>query len=302
MGWAAISQDGKRMVAMAYDRTNDVSLYEVSSLLRGETAPLHRLNRQSAHWCIPSPDATWLTCSSRGVHEDIVLLRSDGSEMRRLTDDFHKDRYAWWTPDGQALAYYTTRSGRWNYWWIRTDGSGLRQLTDFDHDVYGILSRDGKRLALKADERGIVIVDTDVREPVSWKTAKKLPMPEGYPGWKFEPAAWSPDGRWIAALERDGTGRPESYAIYDLEKQSLRRLELGPSRDLVGGIAGWLPDSRSLVLGRGKEVVIYDTVSGATRPILAWHQDDWLCLVRNGEILMVEEAVVDSDIWLMEFE
>ncbi len=300
VGWAAFSGDGKRVAAMAYDRTNDVSLYEISSLLRGETAPLRRLNLQSGNWCNSSPDATWLVCSTRGVQEDLVLLRTDGSETRRLTDDFHKDRHAWWTPDGQALAFYSTRSGSWNYWWIRTDGSELRQITAFEQDAFGILSPDGKRLALKADERGIVIVDTDVREPVGWKTAKILPMPEGYPGWKFDVLAWSPDGRWIAGAEGDGAGRTERYAIYDLQQQSLRHLELDPG-GTVQGIGGWLPDSRSLVLHSGGAVVIYDTVSGTIRPILAGNPGE-LELARHGEVLMVQHEVLDSDIWLLEFE
>jgi Tol biopolymer transport system component len=304
IGWAALSRDGKRMVAMAYDRTADVSIYEISSLLRGATAPLHRSDRQSGHWCHPSPGAEWLACSTRGVAEDLMLIRSDGSEMRRLTDDFHKDRNAWWTPDGKALAFYSTRSGVWNYWWMRSDGSQPRQLTDFEHDVYGVMSLDGKKLALKADERGIVIVDTDVREPASWKTAKMLPMPPGYPGWKFDVAAWSPDGRWIAGTELDGAGRTESFAIYDLQKQSLRRLEFDLASGLSGGegIAGWLPDSRSLVLQRRAEVVIYDTVSGATRPILAGVHGNGLRLARSGELLLVQDEVLDSDIWLLEFE
>jgi len=301
MGWAALSRDGKRMVAMAYDRTSDVSLHEISSLLRGETTPLHRLIRQSGNWCTPSPDAEWLACTTRGVQEDLVLLRSDGSEMRRLTDDFHKDRHAQWTPDGQALAFYTTRGGVWNYWWIRTDGSELRQLSDFERDAYGIMSPDGKQLALNADNRGIVIVGTDVSDPVSWKTAKTLPMPEGYPGWKFEVAAWSPDGRWITGVEGDGTGRTESYAIYDLEKQSLRRLELDPGWTL-NGVAGWLPDSRNLVVVSVDGLVIHDTVAGTTRPILAGHQDSGLGLARDKGILLIQDEVLDSDIWLLEFE
>ena len=301
MGWAALSHDGKRLVAMSYDRTTDLSIYEISSLLRGKTTPLHRLIRQSGNWCNPSPDAQWLACSTPGVQEDLILLRSDGSEMRRLTDDFHKDRHAWWTPDGQALAFYSTRSGVWNQWWIRTDGSELRQLTDFEQDAYGIMSLDGKHLAVKADERGIVIVDTDVKEPVSWKTAKTLPMAEGYPGWKFQATDWSPDGRRIAGVEGDGTGRTESYALYDLEKQSLERLKIDPGGS-PEGIAGWLPDSRNLVLASVDGLVIYDTAAGTSRPILAGHQDSWLDLARNGELLMVQEAVLDSDIWLLEFE
>jgi len=31
----------------------------------------------------------------------------------------------------RSLVFYSTRSGAWNYWWIRADGSDPRQLTAF---------------------------------------------------------------------------------------------------------------------------------------------------------------------------
>ncbi len=300
MGWAAFSADGRRMVAMAYDRTNEVSFYELVRLRRGETTPLRRLKLQSSTQCTLSPDAEWIACSTRGAHEDLVLLRSDGSEMRRLTDDEHKDRGASWKPDGQALAFYSTRSGAWNYWWMRTDGSELRQITAFFDFNGGVLSPDGKQLALNADYRGLVVVDVNVSEPVGWNSVKALPMPEDYPEAMFGPTAWSPDGRWIAGFETSPSGRTAGYAIYDLQERSLRRLGLTSGN--MDTIAGWLPDSRNLVLRGPDGVVIYDTVAETTRTILAEQNGGSLHLARDGEVLMVQQELLDSEIWLLDFE
>jgi Tol biopolymer transport system component len=300
MGWASFSRDGRRMVAMASDRTNEVSLYELARLRRGETAPLRRLTLQSATMCTVSPDAEWVACSTRGAHEDLVLLRSDGSEMRRLTDDEHKDRGASWTPDGRALAFYSTRSGSWNYWWIRTDGSELRQITAFFDFNGGVLSPDGKQVALNADYRGLVVVDVNVSQPVDWKSVQALPMPEGYPEAMFGPSAWSPDGRWIAGFETSASGRAAGYAIYDLQERTLRRHSVtSGSQD---AIAGWLPDSRNLVLRGPAGVVIYDMVAGTTGTILAEPTFSAMGLARNGEVLMVQREQLDSEIWLLDFE
>jgi Tol biopolymer transport system component len=299
MGWAAFSEDGRRMVAMAYDRTNEVSFFELARLRRGEMAPLRRLKLQSGTYCTVSPDAEWMACSTRGAHEDLVLLRSDGSEMRRLTDDEHKDRVASWTPDGQALVFYSTRSGAWNYWWIRTDGSGLRQITAFSDFNGGVLSPDGKQVALNADYRGLVVVDVNVSKPVDWKIVQALPMPEAYPEAMFGPAAWSPDGRLIAGYETSASGLSTGYAIYDLQERSLRRLALTSGSV---GAAGWLPDSRNLVLRGAAGVVIYDTVAGTTRTILAEPNFSALGLARAGEVLMVQHELLDSEIWLLDFE
>ncbi len=301
MGWAAFSEDGRRMVAMAYDRTNDVSFYELARLRRGETAPLRRLKLQSSVWCTLSPDAEWIACSTRGAHEDLVLLRSDGSEMRRLTDDEHKDRGASWAPDGQALAFFSTRSGAWNYWWIRTDGSEPRQITAFsDFNGGSNLSPDGKQVALNADYRGLVVVDVNVSKPVDWNSVHALPMPEGYPAAMFGPTAWSPDGRLLAGFETGASGRAAGYAIYDLREKSLRRLALTSGNQAY--IAGWLPDSRNLVLRGPAGVAIYDTATGTPRTILAESTVGSLSLARDGEVLMVQHELLDSEIWLLDFE
>ena len=39
-----------------------------------------------------SPDGEWVAFRSRGQKEDLFLVRSDGSGLRQLTDDPHRDR------------------------------------------------------------------------------------------------------------------------------------------------------------------------------------------------------------------
>jgi Tol biopolymer transport system component len=117
----------------------------------------------------------------------------------------------------------------------------------------------------------------------------------------FGPSAWSPDGRWLAGFETGDSGRPASYAIYDLKEKSLRRLAL-TSGSQISSIAGWLPDSRNLVMLGPSDVVIYDTVAGTARTILADPNVTSLHLARDGEVLMVEHELLDSEIWLLEFD
>ena len=87
-------------------------------------------SRRSATHPDVSPDGEWLAFEPFGEQEDIVIIRTDGTGRRQLTDDLHEDRYPQWSPDGKRIAFYSNRSGSYEIWTINTDGSGLKQLTD----------------------------------------------------------------------------------------------------------------------------------------------------------------------------
>ncbi len=130
LGWFRFSADGRRLVAAAYERSAELHLYNLSQGTAPELQPLRRLRPRFLHWCKTSPDAEWLACTTIGTPEDVVLLRADGSELRRLTDDPFKDRNVSWSPDGSRLVFDSTRSGAWNVWTVRADGSELRRTAD----------------------------------------------------------------------------------------------------------------------------------------------------------------------------
>ena len=77
-----------------------------------------------------SPDGEWLTGRTGSKQQGLFVMRSDGSERRQLTDDLARDRGARWSPDGQWIAFYLDRTGTYEIWTVRPDGSGLRELTD----------------------------------------------------------------------------------------------------------------------------------------------------------------------------
>ena len=128
LGYARFSADGSRLAVMAYERSFEQTLFDLDATGAG-ARPVRTLRNPSASWCNPSPDGSWLACRTAGVPEDLVLLRADGSELRRLTSDSFKDRGPLWDPAGERLAFYSTRGGKWDFWSIRVDGSDLRQLT-----------------------------------------------------------------------------------------------------------------------------------------------------------------------------
>ena len=77
-----------------------------------------------------SPDGRWLAFSGSSPQEDIYLLDIESKRLRRLTSDAFKDRGPSWAPDSETLYFFSDRSGRYQIWSLRTDGSGLQQVTD----------------------------------------------------------------------------------------------------------------------------------------------------------------------------
>src|SRR5437870_7019296 len=86
-----------------------------------------------------------------GPQEDIFIIKTDGTGLRQLTDDYERDRHPRWSPDGKQITFYSIRSGKYEVWTINRDGSGLRQRTFTTDKPAGALccawSPDGTRLS-----------------------------------------------------------------------------------------------------------------------------------------------------------
>ena len=91
IGYARFAADERRLAVMAYSRSYELSLAPFDATA-GKVGPEAPVRSPSLGWCSPSPQGDWLACTSRGAQEDIVLMRPDGSETVRLTDDPAKDR------------------------------------------------------------------------------------------------------------------------------------------------------------------------------------------------------------------
>ena len=127
-----------------------------------------------------SPDGEWIAFSTLGVREDLFVVRSDGTGYRQITDDAFRDRGPKWSPDGTRIGFYSDRSGRYETWAIRPDGSGLEQQTKttgpsrWDTEW----SPDGKRLATTD---GVQTWIEDLTQPLAERKAEPLPPLEVRP-------------------------------------------------------------------------------------------------------------------------
>ncbi|HXW07425.1 MAG TPA: protein kinase [Vicinamibacterales bacterium] len=300
IGYARFAADAQRLAVMAYSRSYELSLAPFDSAGGGKVGPETTVRSPSLGWCSSSPSADWLACTSRGAQEDIVLMRPDGSETVRLTDDPVKDRNPTWSPDGSRIGFMSARSGEWELWSVRPDGSDLRQMTDLRADTsVAIWSPDGKQAVTTSSTRpptGLWLFDTSAMATRQNAKFFESQLPD-----VFSAESWSPDGRLIAGFLQDSGGYPRTIALWDVATATLRPLKVSLPRRwaffFVNG--GWLPDSRRFLVMSDSGLVLVDSVTGQSTPVQvrAGVRYD---LTAAGRTLMVERLLYDADVWVME--
>jgi Tol biopolymer transport system component len=301
-GEMSFSRDGKRLAyasldwrstlfKVAFDPRTGTTVGTPLPMLKS-TAPIrdHQL----------SPDGRWVAFMQTGSQEDLFVARTDGSELRRLTDDSFRDRGPSWSPDGQWIAFYSDRGGSYQLWEIRPDGSGLEQLTDIRGGSvnFPAWSPDGRQIAVS-------II------PGEWKlveaSAKTFPRPSrdmppfGQGGW-FWPFSWARSGGRIAGVvaHPDGTAGPVAIFTLATGRYDLVEAGAGPYKALV-----WLSDGRRLLVRDGHGISLVDSVTKKVRPLLSvggyWigfsvgtsPGDRWITYT---------ETATEGDIWLAELK
>lgn len=240
-----------------------------------------------------SPDGKWLAFHNEGKQEDIFVVKTDGTGLRQLTNDVHKDRYPRWSPDGR-VAFQSDHGGEHEIRLINPEGSTVEHLTKpsglrLDFPVW---SPDGRRLAYTVPETGPTLIG--VVKP--WKNSPKPVIVPPELGPRFNVWSWSPDGRKLAGalLKADGIS-VVGLGIYHLESERLERLPV------FGYNPVWLRDSRRLLLQdhRGK-LYLLDSQSKKAHEILsvAPHSLAGMTLSRDDRRIYFSVLVSEADIWL----
>ena len=188
----------------------------------------------------------WLALGNFGEQrEDIFISRTDGSDLRRLTDDVAQDRMPAWSPDGRERAFYSNRHGDFQIWTIRRDGSRLTQRSD---------AKGGGMMFPLWSPAGDRMVGSKPRAPdtmgflwdlsTGWSSAKTLPgliTPEGW----LRSQDWSADGRRLAGVIQDAGANAVGIAWYDVNEGTST--VVSHDRLPTPSDVHWLPDSRRIL-------------------------------------------------------
>jgi Tol biopolymer transport system component len=304
----SFSRDGSRLVyaSMLTSSTLEVFDFDPAAGVVGSAIPLDRAVRSLANPRV-SPDGQWIA-GARESQEDIVLIRFDGSDLRLVTDDPHRDRVPRWSPDGSRIAFYSNRSGKYEIWSVKPDGSDLKRLTDLRERPtrYPIWSPDGKRLLFSGPGATGFIIDPET----AWSAQTPELLPP-YPSQRseFVPLDWSPDGETLVGYLQSRSGVRSGIATYSLSTRGFEEiLDFGMS-------PVWLPDSRRILFqARGPDrargpidyepdfkLFVVDRVTKDFQEVLELPgaSIDSPALSPDGRKLVFVRTSVDSDIWML---
>jgi hypothetical protein len=116
----------------------------------------------------------------------------------------------------------------------------------------------------------------------------------------FSASSWSADGRWLAGGLHPPGGRPvPGIVLYPLGGKSYVRIT---DR---GQAATWLSDSRRLLYGDHGKLVLLDTATKASRPVLAvppGSEYGDFSLSADDRVLYLARTKEEGDVWLLTLE
>jgi Tol biopolymer transport system component len=251
-----------------------------------------------------SPDGKWIALNNLFERQqDIFIMRPDGTDLLRLTDDLARDWVPYFTPDGTALTFQSNKGGKYDGWSIRLDGSNRLQLTDStDGDANTpVFAPDGRRLVVSLGFATTTNLVGTAPWPLTRKTATVVKVPS-VGGGQFSVSHWSRDGRWWAGVITLPSGAAAGNALYDVAAGTVRQL----SADAGGAAIAWMPgDTRVLYFTSSGKLMIQDIASLKRHEVdvkLPFPADSYHSLTASpdGRTLYYGAEQVEANIWKVE--
>jgi len=246
-----------------------------------------------------SPDGRWLALNNApDRRQDLFIMRPNGSELRRLTDDDARDWTPRFAPDGAAITFFSNASGIYQGWSIRLDGSGRTRLTDFKGGArFTAFAPDGKRLMTTVVDSGAFVGEAPW--PMTEKSAAALPS--RVDGGILVPSYWSRDGRWLSGYVITPEGEPNGQGILDVAARRARRL----NQDSRSHDVAWLPGYRRVLYFTARGALVMQDVESLERREIAgqlpYPPDPLGSIVASpdGRTLYYGATQSQSNIWLV---
>lgn len=214
------------------------------------------------------------------------MMDRDGSRQRRLNANPAKDRAPAWSPKGDEIAFLSDRSGRYEVWVVRADGSGLRQATETSgRGLQGpTWSADGSRI-YSSRQNGVGVV---------FPAHNSAPVrdPEMLPGIGASDTLViheSPRGGGRLLIGEPGTEILRLYQPGKREAEVLGRRGMYPI---------WTPDGSGILYSRGGKCLLHDLQTGVERQIFDASPGRINRMEFLRDRIFFTRNVRDGDIWI----
>lgn len=223
--------DGKRLFAVGWQLRSQLMRYDLKS---HQFAPY--LDGLSADGLDFSRDGNWVTYIA---FPNSVVWRAkvDGTQRQQLTFSPLSALLPRWSPDGKQIAFSAAEpGGPKRIYLVPSEGGTPQQVTNGEGGEMGdfdpVWSPDGSFLAFGCGQYRGTAVPGAMLHVLELKTGKITAFPKSEGLWS---PRWSHDGKYIAALSREGEG----LILYDIRTHEQSELTHGAM-----GYFTWSPDDR----------------------------------------------------------
>jgi dipeptidyl aminopeptidase/acylaminoacyl peptidase len=230
-----------------------------------------------------SPDAqkilysvTYVSVPQNKSNRELFVMNVDGSDNTQITRTPKSESGAVWIDGGTRIAFLSSESGSSQLWVMNADGTGRKQVSDYEGGINGfLLSPDEKKVLFYSDIKygqsvsdlypdldkatGAIYDDVMYKHWDEW--VKTVPHPyiatfadaglsdivDIMPGEPYEcpmkpfggseDFAWSPDSKQLVYTCRKKTGL--AYAVSTNSDLYLYDLASGATRNLTEGMMGY---------------------------------------------------------------
>lgn len=219
------SYDGSRIVFTS-DQDGDSDIY----LMNADGSNLRNLTNTEmeeggpvfSHACAGAgrPCAEWIAFHANwDGNWDLYMMKDDGSDVTRLTDNPDIDWWPSWSPDGKKLAFMSDRdNGYFDIYVLNLVNGAIENLTDSPgvEDIWPTWSPDGSLIAFVSDVTGfyqLFVIGANCAPSCQSSLRQVTPPALAH---DLDPA-WSPDGRWLAFSSTRDPSEPNLGLQWDFE-------------------------------------------------------------------------------------
>lgn len=306
--WGSFSISGAKVAYAASVLTWSIDRIAIDNdaLPKGDPVSVLETRRHIYNFS-PSPDGRAIAVEVTDPGWAIYTAQTDGTNLRRLTDETVRSRAPKWSTDGSRIFYISTRDGRDDVWSIDPHGSNLERITNNEPGVelqYLHLSPDGRTLYVSSSCTRYCTGLVDLTKPSNERVVEWLPPIA--PGISFRAEDSSPDGTRITGVARFHArervrGIESNHSIYIFNKSS-RTYELIDNGSIDD--PKWFDDDR-ILLYYPKRLMLLDLATHKMKPALvpdnSRGRGGWsYCVSRDRKYFYTRRLSQQGNIYMLE--